>query len=1073
MLTLMQRSRQCFRSFSVLPALVCLWIPAAVAGPPLVAARENQSFLLKPDSTLWAIGSNQDGASQFAYTFNTFDFRGSAARYVGNGYTAISLGRSHRLALKEDGSLWVWGENYYGQLGVPDYQELPVKLGDGFQAIAAGDTFSLAVKSDGTLLAWGDNSSGQLGTGNTIPSPTPVRTGSGYKAVAAGYGFALALKTDGSLWAWGENSVGQLGDGTTDRRLLPTRVGEGYCSIVAGMAYAFGRKCDGTLWAWGDNSGNQLGDGTRNPTLLPIKIGSNFADMAAGYAHSYGLKTDGSLWAWGYNDQGQIGPGTADAYSTPTLIGKDYQSIAAGSYHSIATKLDGSVLAWGNNDAGQSNDRLARAVTAPTVIGSGFRQVSSVNHSLAVKNDGSLWSWGDNTYGQLGDGGYTPRAQAMQVDAGPWRSVIATWTGSMGLKSDGSLWLWGDDAYPFYPVAGITPIKGIRPQRILSDVATFTANIADYTHHFLVVKTDGSLWAWGPNPSGQIGDGTRVDRAAAVKIGDGYKEVAAGDSHSLGLKTDGSVWAWGANAIGQLGDGSTTDRLVPVRIGDGYVAIAASANASFGLKADGSLWSWGYNYASGVRGNGNEQGSTVPEQVGTGFASIAAGNEHAIGRKMDGSLWAWGRNWMGQVDGSGALARFGPVRVVEKGVAQAFAGINQTFMIATDGSLSAWGDNRRGQAGVGPALFEQPAPHALRITASAPSLVLSNRGLNDIGYVAAGGALDATTTLLNPSRQPASVQLGTLASPWTFSHDCPATLPAGASCNLRVRYAPTVADSLPSGARTYSASVPLASPNADRPFERTIFSAAVQPPITDLRFPSQEGIAAGIAADSNVVRLTQLAGPSLVEVNNGQYSRVEDGYGFVSTPGLIYPGETLILRQQTGDGLGVSATTTVKVAGYSADFRVTTSAAPFALNDGILANQRVAVSSSQHDNLGNLNVSLLLPGMAGQSIHGQKAEAARSYQVYLAALTPSGVLGFSAPQAFLRDKTANWVGISSPLAAYLENQAIGSADTAVKLSVLQDFPFGLLTGVEFYIGYGTSDADMLANKRYRAFYKVP
>src|SRR5206468_1644563 len=188
------------------------------------------------------------------------------------GVTAIAAGSYHGLALKEDGTVWAWGDNGYGQLGdgtTVASSSIPVrvKVLSGVTAIAAGSTFSLALVSDGTVWGWGQNQNGQLAQAAIHSTTTPVRVGDvgGVSAIAAGEFHTLALMQDGTVWAWGGNSTGALGDDATRGQNTPApapvRGLAGVRAIAAGGVFSAALKADGTVWAWGDNAHGQLGDG--------------------------------------------------------------------------------------------------------------------------------------------------------------------------------------------------------------------------------------------------------------------------------------------------------------------------------------------------------------------------------------------------------------------------------------------------------------------------------------------------------------------------------------------------------------------------------------------------------------------------------------------------------------------------------------------------------------------------------------------------------------------------------------------------------------------------------------------
>jgi alpha-tubulin suppressor-like RCC1 family protein len=342
---------------------------------------------------------------------NPYDFavRGSGSFTLN---PAVAGGYLHSLALQDDGSLWAWGGNDFGQLGdgTNTHQSVPTFIGTDYSAIAVGHYHSLAVKTDGSLWAFGNNSSGQLGDGTSASRQVPTFIGNGYSSIAGGHFHSLALKSDGSLWAWGDNAFGQLGDGTTTNRLAPTLIGTGYSDIVAGHNHSAALKADGSLWAWGDNSSGQLGDGTTTDRLVPTLIGTGYSAIAGSYYHTLALKADGSLWAWGDNGFGQVGDGTTTDRLVPTLIGTGYSGIAGGYYHTLALKGDSSLWAWGSNFHGELGDGTTTRRLLPTLIDSGYSAIAAgFGHNLALKKDGDLWAWGYNFYYQVGDGTNTNR----------------------------------------------------------------------------------------------------------------------------------------------------------------------------------------------------------------------------------------------------------------------------------------------------------------------------------------------------------------------------------------------------------------------------------------------------------------------------------------------------------------------------------------------------------------------------------------------------------------------------------------------------------------------------------------
>jgi alpha-tubulin suppressor-like RCC1 family protein len=248
------------------------------------------------------------------------------------------------------------------------------------------------------------------------------------------------------------------------------------------------------------------------------------------------------------------------------------------------------------------------------------------------------------------------------------------------LKVDGSLWAWGNNAAG--QLGDGTGSQRTAPVVVGQNFVAVAANMAERTSRGL--RDDGSLWAWGSNSFSQLGDGTTATRLAPVFAGTGYLGIAAGVARSFGLKSGGSLWAWGGNAAGQLGDGTGINRPSPVLVGTNFLMVAAAEYFTVGLKADGSLWSWG----------------GIQTQIGSGYIAIAAGSDYGLAIKNDGSLWAWGTNSYGQLGDGTTTNRTSPVQV-GTGFVAVSAGFSHSLGLKGDGSLWAWGFNNYGQVGDG------------------------------------------------------------------------------------------------------------------------------------------------------------------------------------------------------------------------------------------------------------------------------------------------------------------------------------------------------------------------------------
>jgi len=331
----------------------------------------------------------------------------------------IAAGDYHSVALNDDGTVWTWGDNGYGQLGdgAATNRNAPVRvtsLRDVF-GIAGGGNHTLALTGDGRLWAWGDNSNGQLGDGTFLSriQPAPLPHLADCVATAAGYSHSLALQKDGTVWAWGDNSSGQLGNGTTETSNIPLRVSglTEVTAIAAGQYHNVALRKDGTLWAWGANSDGQLGDGSFHTRTVPVQVSelAYVVSVSAGGYHSLAIQSDQKVWTWGRNWEGQLGDSLYDHVTNPLPVEglSGAVRVAAGASHSLALKSNGTVWAWGQNDHGQLGNSTFQVSSTPVQVSDLVGVIglaAGANHSVALRNDGTVWTWGENGSGQLGDG---------------------------------------------------------------------------------------------------------------------------------------------------------------------------------------------------------------------------------------------------------------------------------------------------------------------------------------------------------------------------------------------------------------------------------------------------------------------------------------------------------------------------------------------------------------------------------------------------------------------------------------------------------------------------------------------
>ena len=310
-----------------------------------------------------------------------------------------------------------------------------------------------------------------------------------------------------------------------------------WLKVSAGAEFAFALRSDSTIWSWGFNGNGQLGNGNTITNSLPAQIGTDkdWVDITAGAMSGFGIKANGTLWAWGFNNIGTLGDGTITQRLQPVQIGNDnnWLTIECGQAHTLAIKTDHTLWSWGFNYTGQLGlgDTVNRHV--PTLVDTSHQWVAIAAggyHSLALKLNGTLWAWGSNANGQLGD----------------TLAAISTLS--------------------YYPVQ--------------IDVATDWKSISAGFQYSLAMKNNNSLWAWGFNGNGQVGDGTNVEKKLPVQIGNGqsWKSIAAGGASAYALNVHNVLYSWGYDGYGQLGNGGSGQQNTPTitDVDSSWKSIAAS-----------------------------------------------------------------------------------------------------------------------------------------------------------------------------------------------------------------------------------------------------------------------------------------------------------------------------------------------------------------------------------------------------------------------------------------------------------------------------------------------------------------
>lgn len=365
--------------------------------------------------------------------------------------------------------------------------------------------------------------------------------------------------------------------------------------IIQGLLASLSAILGYNLYSFGKNDHGQLGLDDITNRSSPVQIGSDkWIFLSAGESVNHAIKDNNTLWGWGRNNTSVIGDNSNVNRSSPVQIGAltDWAAVSTGRDHAFALRQDNTLWGWGQGSRGQlGRGSNLTNVSSPVQVGSGIGSGNWTTNisagfycTLAIQSNNTIFSWGENTNGVLGQGDVVNRSTPSQI---------------------GSLTDWA--------IVETTP---------------------DSSRHVLAIKTNNTLWAWGQNTNGRLGDGTVVNKSSPVQIGAGtdWAYVAAGSTFSVAIKTNGTLWSWGGNGNGNLGSGTTISISSPVQVGAlTNWSKVSSARASLAIKTDKTLWAWGPN-GDGQLGLGSVVYVSSPVQVGalSSWESASAGRYHSI-----------------------------------------------------------------------------------------------------------------------------------------------------------------------------------------------------------------------------------------------------------------------------------------------------------------------------------------------------------------------------------------------------------------------------------------------------------
>lgn len=739
-------------------------------------------------------------------------------------WAKLSIGGDHTLALKSNGTLWAWGGNLYGQCGYQtaygQYKSSPISVGTGWQAVdvSLGGQWALGIKTDGTLWAWGNNAGGALGIASLTSTSSPVLVsgpaGASWSAISAGTSHALAITTVGRLYAWGLGTGGRLGDLTTVSKSSPVLVSgpatTSWTSVSAGGAHSLAIAGVNSVYAWGTNTNGQLGASIStalnvsspvfvggaisisagdthslivgalgvpfatgsasagqlgNSSLLQVSgfvvvsgpAATSWASVSAGLSHSAGITQAGRLYAWGLNTSGQVGINSLTSVSSPVLVSgpatTSWSFVRVKNLTSIALTTQGVLYSWGSNvnwniglPASQSYSSPV-AITAPA---SGSWTVASASTSFGHFIDSQ------NNFYFSGDGPTyfyptTVASSPQQVGTSSWTIVSAGDIFSLGITTEGRLFSWG------YNISGeggrLTTTDTFTPTLVSGPATTSWSAIATGSGFSVAITSLGALYTWGAGSQGRLGDGTVVNKSSPVKIGsNSWSSVGAGAATGYGIDISGRLYAWGWNNTGQLGISTLVNTSSPVLVSGpaatSWALIAGGGQHALATTLNRTLYAWGLG-TSGQLGNNSALTTSSPVQVLVpnqvlSWQQISTGGKHSLGIRSDQTLWAWGDSSEGQMGNGTLVGQSYPVQIGASRWSAVSAGITSSVAIRSDGTLWAWGGNASGQLGIlsltgtsSPVLVSGPAGVSWASVSAGTSHVL---GITTLGILYAWGS---------------------------------------------------------------------------------------------------------------------------------------------------------------------------------------------------------------------------------------------------------------------------------------------------------------------------------------------
>lgn len=608
-------------------------------------------------------------------------------------WTAIAAGGAASCGITTADRLWCWGHNVYGALGRGDghaagLEQTPVMVPGRYRALSLGKSFGCAIALDNTLWCWGRNEVGQLGlgySGGARPEPVRVTEHSDWVAIAAGTNHVCGIRDEEgvgrTLWCWGSNVAAQLAQSPdfAYERTRPARVGTGVDWLMAAVGGwstcgIRGAGPAGTLYCWGDY--------VVVPT--PVDGASDWIDTGVNMTARCGLRDSGSLWCWGNNDDALLAsPADSSQNLAPAEVATGMSTLAVGSSTACAIGTDGALFCWGRNDVGEAGLGAPSEPFHPAGrVGTedSWETVSlGFGKGCALRNNGTAACWGDLLSGSVDAAMVSATATAPVVLPGTWSDVEVADEHACALDAARAMWCWGKSVKANIATAGppdylydLMMIGGPaadHPTRVTFDGFVEPVAWLDQAAYGKVhcgIRDDGgstTLWCWGIDDGGRLGRGNTLLAAeiGEVLIDSGipapatdWVQVDVSANAGCGLRaesaTETTLWCWGADLYDKLGNGpGRTDSpyAQQVEAETDWTDVSVGAYHACGLRDQGdglTLWCWGQEYSAAdcVIDGVHVATPTLVGAAADRWLSVAAGQGAACAVRDDKTLWCWG-----------------------------------------------------------------------------------------------------------------------------------------------------------------------------------------------------------------------------------------------------------------------------------------------------------------------------------------------------------------------------------------------------------------------------------------------